>query len=245
MILYFSATGNCKYVAKTIADATNDRIMSFTDIQEEIVLTEEENLGIVTPTYYWRLPSIVDELMRKINLQGNKNRYVFYISTYGKSCGQSGTFMKEHFSTKGFQMNASYSVKMPDTWTPVFDLSDKKKVQKMNEDEIPQIKRIIEHVQNRDFGDYMHNKLPMILVNAAKPFFKNASKTSHFHVEDSCIGCGLCSRNCPVQAIKIQEKKPEWIKENCAICLSCMHHCPKFAIQYGRNTKKHGQYVHP
>ena len=28
------------------------------------------------------------------------------------------------------------------------------------------------------------------------------------------------------------------------MCLACLHHCPKFAIQYGKNTKKHGQYVH-
>ena len=26
-------------------------------------------------------------------------------------------------------------------------------------------------------------------------------------------------------------------------CLGCLHKCPTFAIQYGRNTKKHGQYV--
>ena len=29
------------------------------------------------------------------------------------------------------------------------------------------------------------------------------------------------------------------------MCLGCLHRCPKFAIQYGRNTKKHGQYTNP
>ena len=28
------------------------------------------------------------------------------------------------------------------------------------------------------------------------------------------------------------------------MCLSCLHHCPKFAIQYGSRTQKHGQYSH-
>lgn len=39
--------------------------------------------------------------------------------------------------------------------------------------------------------------------------------------------------------------KPVWIKNKCEICLGCLHRCPKFAIQYGKNTEKHGQYTNP
>lgn len=35
MIFYFSATGNCKYVAKRISDATGDEMQSIQDIFEE------------------------------------------------------------------------------------------------------------------------------------------------------------------------------------------------------------------
>ncbi|HOO26860.1 MAG TPA: EFR1 family ferrodoxin, partial [Lachnospiraceae bacterium] len=64
-------------------------------------------------------------------------------------------------------------------------------------------------------------------------------------VEDTCIGCGLCAEKCPVNAIKIQNGKPVWVREQCVMCLKCLHHCPKFSIQYGRHTKKHGQYRNP
>ncbi len=29
------------------------------------------------------------------------------------------------------------------------------------------------------------------------------------------------------------------------MCLGCLHRCPKFAIQHGKDTARHGQYVHP
>ena len=68
----------------------------------------------------------------------------------------------------------------------------------------------------------------------------------NLHVEDDCIGCGLCARKCPVQAIEIRDGKPVWVKEQCALCLRCLHLCPKFAIQYGNGrTRKHGQYRNP
>ena len=44
--------------------------------------------------------------------------------------------------------------------------------------------------------------------------------------------------NCVNHAIEIQSQKPVWVKERCTMCLSCLHHCPKFAIQYGKHTKK-------
>lgn len=74
---------------------------------------------------------------------------------------------------------------------------------------------------------------------------ERSGKTSHLRLEEGCIGCGRCAANCPVQAIEMQERRPVWGKEKCAMCLGCLHRCPKFAIQYGGNTRRHGQYTHP
>jgi len=74
---------------------------------------------------------------------------------------------------------------------------------------------------------------------------KKVRLTSNFHVEDCCIGCGLCAKKCPVQAIRMQDAKPVWVKEKCVMCLGCLHRCPRFAIQYGSRTKNHGQYTNP
>ena len=94
-------------------------------------------------------------------------------------------------------------------------------------------------------GDHVGDKLGKFMEVVYPGFYKTLSKTSHLHVEDTCIGCGLCAKNCPVNAIEMKDGKPAWVKKNCAMCLSCLHRCPKFAIQYDDKTKDHGQYLHP
>ena len=57
MIIYFSATGNSRYVAERIAKATGDRTVSITacmkNQQFQFEFHESEFLGIVSPTYSW------------------------------------------------------------------------------------------------------------------------------------------------------------------------------------------------
>lgn len=52
MILFFSATGNCKYVAARIAQATNEEIVSIAECVNNGTYTFEDTIiGIVSPTY--------------------------------------------------------------------------------------------------------------------------------------------------------------------------------------------------
>jgi NADH-quinone oxidoreductase subunit I len=50
-----------------------------------------------------------------------------------------------------------------------------------------------------------------------------------------CIGCGLCSRECPSKAIEMIEvegkKRPEIHLDKCIFCCHCVEVCPKQAIK--------------
>ena len=63
MIIYFSATGNCKHVAKTIARATDDEAVSMEGLDPSVCLDVGEQLGFVVPTYGWRVPAIVERFL--------------------------------------------------------------------------------------------------------------------------------------------------------------------------------------
>ena len=78
MILYFSATGNGKYIAEQIAERTDEKCMSIVDCirEDKYCFSDEEIFGMVVPTYFWRLPRIVAEYLDKA--QNRKLRiYIF------------------------------------------------------------------------------------------------------------------------------------------------------------------------
>ena len=51
MLLYFSATGNCKYVAQRLAAAYNEKAISILDcLHQEQYDFSESTIGIVFPT---------------------------------------------------------------------------------------------------------------------------------------------------------------------------------------------------
>lgn len=243
MILYFSATGNCKYVAARLASAFGQETVSIVDcIQGGVYSFADDTIGVVVPTYFWGLPSIVKEFLEKVDFHAD---YLYFIATYGTTPGASDAMAGK--AIRGKTIDAFYSVRMPDTWTPIFDLSTPEKVAAFSRTTEAEIDDAIRKIGERHTNRHMTPHVPAFLAEwFAQPIYNsNKRRTAHFRVEESCVGCGLCARKCPVQAIEMQGKRPVWVKEKCALCLGCLHRCPKFAIQYGNRTQHHGQYTNP
>lgn len=248
MILYFSATGNGKYISEQIADATTEKCMSIVDCirEDKYYFANEKILGIVVPTYFWRLPRIVAEYLAKIRIYNCG--YTFFLASYGTTTGEAGSMAKDIMARSGQKFDAYYSVIMPDTWTPVFDLTDKKRVHKWLSDGKKQLAFVIGNITSKRKGDFIDKKLPKWVATIPSAYmYATERKTKNLSVnKDVCVGCSVCAQKCPVGAIKLEGGYPVWKLEECEMCLGCLHRCPKFAISYGGGkTAKHGQYKNP
>ena len=75
MVLYYSGTGNSKFIAKCIASALETDCLNLNErikAEDTSSVQTEENVILVTPTYAWRIPHIVSGWLGKVELVGAK-----------------------------------------------------------------------------------------------------------------------------------------------------------------------------
>lgn len=252
MIFYFSATGNTKHAAKVIADRNGDRLISIAEAMRTGNCSYQagpgEDIGIITPVYFWGIPDVVHRFLKTVQLSGQgTDRYVYCVLTYGTVTGGASsmimTDLKENF---GLTILAVFAARTVDTYLPIFSVADAAKNEKVLKQYDKDLEEIAGKVAERTVGDYNYDRGAWALCwPIAQLVYDHVRKTKKFSVSPDCIGCGLCERQCPDRVIRLQDGKPVWTKERCSLCLGCVNRCPKNAISFGGKTEGKGQYQNP
>lgn len=96
MILYFSGTGNSAYVAEKIGRQAEDETVNLFEKIRSHDFSEihsDKPWVVVSPTYAWRLPRIVQEWLMKTKLTGCRN--IYFVLTCGGNIGNAGVYAKK------------------------------------------------------------------------------------------------------------------------------------------------------
>lgn len=247
MILYFSGTGNSKYVAQKIGEQLQDEAL---DLFERIrsgdfsALSSERPWIIAAPTYAWQLPHIVRDWVKRTELRGS--REVYFVLTCGGSIGNAGAHCKALCARKDMNYRGCLEIVMPENYIALFRAPGK-------EDSLEIIRRAAGGIavaaqcvrEGKAFPEKpvtLKDKLNSGPVNDLfYPAFVHAKK---FHATESCISCGKCERVCPLSNIRLESGRPVWGK-NCTHCMACICRCPSEAIEYGSHTQGLLRYTFP
>lgn len=238
MLYYFSGTGNSEWVANKIGQLLNIEVVNIATLQEQepITIQSGETVGFICPTYAWAPAECMTDFMSKVTIKDGA--FAFAVCTCES---EAGTALKK--LKKKFHLQSCYSVRMPSNYILGGDVASETTIRKVVYDAKRQIEVICEEVRRKESvycveaGAFGSVKTALI----APAFNKFARSTKAFYVEEGCIGCGLCEKNCPSGTIHLKEGKPVW-GNTCFQCLSCINRCPKQVIQYGKRTKEKGRY---
>ena len=252
MILYLSDTGNTGWAAKTIAEATGDRLLFIPELarskQYEFMLAEGERLGLCFPVHGWRPPMIVREFIKHLNVNA-KGHYVYALCTAGDNIGETMDILRDNLKAKGLPLDAEFSLVMPESYLglPFFNVDSAKKEKTKKEKAATELKEYIQDIIDRKAArQLIVGRWPRINSRLLGGFFEKYLITDKkFKVDsDKCIRCGICASVCPTKnLIGGKGLEPQWKHDgSCLACFACYHHCPKHARNYGSLTKNKGQY---
>ena len=238
MILYFSGTGNSKYVAKRIADALGDEILNLNDrikASDTSSVETGERVIIVTPTYAWRIPRVVRDWLRKTEPRGAKRSW--FVMTCGSEIGNADKYNRELCAEKAISCMGTVQIVMPENYIAMFSAPQADEARQIVAKAEPSIDRAIAAIQrNQSFAPTRNNLYDRFMSGPVNPiFYRFFVKANAFTVSSACIGCGQCAKRCPMNNVTLKDGKPVWGR-NCTHCMACICYCPVSAIEYGKKS---------
>ncbi|MBO5283076.1 MAG: EFR1 family ferrodoxin [Lachnospiraceae bacterium] len=242
MVLYFSGTGNSRYVAKKIAEISGDEIISINQrlkAQDYSPVSSEKPLVFVGPVYAGRLPRIMDDYIRKVSFTGTKHAY--FIGTCAQTPWVTVEYVEKLCKEKGFTLLGFHSVVMPQGYIAGGGTQPKEVNDRILKEAEPKILELAETIRDQQT---LPKEQPgkAIMSKVLNPImYAMMISAKGFAATEKCTGCGKCEARCPLNNVKLADGKPTWGK-NCTHCMACIAGCPAEAIEYGKKTQGKTRY---
>lgn len=224
-ICYFSATGNCLYVAKRIGGT----LLSIPQLmkQNDIEITDDA-VGIVAPVYAVEMPMMVKDFLSKAKI---KTDYFFFVYTYGMGYAAAFAHVEQVCREKGLKLSYINAIQMVDNYLPGFEMQNQiDTLPKKNVEE--QIKKLLSYIASRvetPVKITAADKAQMAMYQKMLAKLILCKDTAQgYIVTDNCTRCGICAKVCPADNITVTDKVR--FANRCEVCYACLHNCPQNAI---------------
>ena len=228
MVFYFTATGNSLYAARQL----DDELVS---IAQELRKTDRhyqtDAIGIVVPLYEFDLPRPVEQFIAESTFDTD---YFYIISTYGMHNGGIAERVSARLEAAGRHVDYYNTVIMADNALQVFDMAEQIALdpEKKIDEQLAAVRADID-ARKHYIQPALQEEIDFYEGYMKHPFaLRPDNDNPLYYVTDDCIGCGTCSRVCPMQCIQIVDKRPVYDYDICADCYACIQACPQKAIHF-------------
>lgn len=242
MILFFTGTGNSRFVANLLGDYLEDDVISMNDYLKKNVYGVFHSIKpyvFVIPSYMSRMPLKIEEFI--LNSSFDEHKEAYFIFTAGASIGRADYYCQKICKEKNFVYKGTKAIRMPANYVVMYDVLDKEYANEFANKQKDIIYDVAMEIKNKELNEdksLLGNKFFSMFSPA---FHKLMVNDKSFVVNEQCISCGQCVDLCPLNNIKLVDSKPQW-NHDCMHCMTCISACPKKAIDYGKKTKNRHRY---
>jgi len=255
LTIYFSATGNSKFVAKLFSSHMDAKCLS---IEDDVNFTDEikthDIIAFSYPIYASRVPRIMREFVTKYmsELSGKK---IIIFATQVAFSGDGARVFTDMFSEGSIEVIYAEHFKMPNNVgnVPLLRKPNKKRTHKYLIKAEAKMQKVCQDIKSgkvvkRGFSRFSQliGKIQGIpwqgsskedANNRSKPGFKTKRGFSvekrlenAVRIGKNCNACGVCVKLCPMKNLENTDARIKQ-KGNCIICYRCINKCPKKAIK--------------
>ncbi|MGN1375452.1 MAG: EFR1 family ferrodoxin [Prevotella sp.] len=235
VVLFFTGTGNCLYVARQLA-GKNGKIISIPQLmQNKQFEIEADEIGLVYPIYGHMPPYMVRQFIKRAHL---KAEYKFAVLTYGMRKCNSVEIWNDISRKSGNVFDYISTLVMVDNWLPNFDMSEQMKIEKHIPENLAKITADLDthrcwHEPVTEEERYQHQGFMRLSgLDPEVGFLMKAEK--HFTVTDACVNCGICTYVCPRGNYEMTSPGVK-MQGDCEFCFACIQNCPQKAILFAKS----------
>ncbi len=248
ILFWFSGTGNSKLIASWFSELAVQKGIDCqtydidkTDVHLLAAIPDDTLIGFISPVHGFNFPQKALNFIR--HFPKSRNRF-FLMNTRGAARigkwvtpGLTGiAFFVSSFwlIRKGYTIVGWIPFDMPSNWISIHPALGKRSStfirDKMNLKVKKHAVKIFsggtDFLACRDLvQDILIFPVSLAYYLGGRFFFAKS-----FYASPACNLCGLCIRECPVQAIRKIDGWPYWTFK-CESCMRCMNSCPQKAIE--------------
>ena len=232
VVLYFTGTGNCLYVARQLAGEKGE-VLSIPQLMKRGQFeVEADEIGLVYPVYGHMPPYMVRQFIKKARL---KAAYKFAVLTYGNRTCNSVEIWDDISRKAGSAFDYIATLIMVDNWLPNFDMNEQMKIDKRIPENLAVITAAVNErrrwhepvteEQRQQHREFMERSG----LDPEVGFLMQSAQC--FTVTDACIDCGICTYVCPRGNWSMTAKGLK-AEGDCEFCFACIQNCPQKAIRF-------------
>lgn len=253
LYLYFSGTGNTKYVVKRFIDLYEEgedyefRSIEYHDVDYGSLIREADCIIIAFPIHESMMPFIMSEFLDG-HLEDFRDKKLMTICSQLLFSGDGGALPFYKLKKAHVQLLNSIHVNMPSNLTDVpffFNKPLSETEEKYRKAEL-KIERVVNDIKSgksiRDGRLWYSRALGFILQRGFAKLTMYKLKSAVKIKTELCILCNICTKICPEENLYRNKDRIEQ-KMKCTLCYRCVNECPSKAISIFMKKSPQVQYT--